>query len=582
MGAFDPDAERDGDLLAPPLQVRLDELLVLQQLYEATGGARWARRRGWRVYAPAGDPCGSPSGWFEGVGCANPCDPGPDGVDCRRARLTRIELPNNGLSGTLPSSLGALRQLTWLDLSGNSLSGTLPTELGRLGRLGRLRLHGNSISGTLPTELGEVGAGSTLTTRFDALAGAITRVGTPRSGPHGLTELLLSANRFSGTLPTELGALSRLEYLELSDNRMLGTPLGAIMHSAPYNGTHTHGQSLPVGPPATAAAAAPPSWPLAEAPVSPPMAPPAVPAGLPSELCNLSHLVLLDVSRSGLGGSLPSSVGCLGSLEFLYATDAQLSGTLPAELGALSSLRDLRLDYNPALSGTLPTSLSGLGALRAASFEGDARLSGTLPDVFDSMPQLRFWSTFGCGLATSAVPPSIKALGARLISWEFYVQDEQLELLADFRCGRERFIWQHKMGRRINYVPTLARRYDDYVASYCHERYKPLEQRLMTDFGPGERYPNGFLKPGQRVYIGYESERFKQSKPVSGLKFRKDDAWKLTGAVEAFRWDEEAADENGKYVPDTVGIPFPKPPPGNRRFWKESLHPDFHHRFATS
>ncbi len=81
-----------------------------------------------------------------------------DGITAggKPARITRLELPDDGLSGAIPPGLGSvdgLIELTHLDLSGNSLTGEIPRELGRLPNLKSLRLSGNSLTGCIPLPL---------------------------------------------------------------------------------------------------------------------------------------------------------------------------------------------------------------------------------------------------------------------------------------------------------------------------------------------------------------------------------------------------------------------------------------------
>ena len=121
---------------------------MLQTLYEATGGANWSDAGGWRVYAPAGDPCITRT-HFSGIGCYDPCDDAIEGPDCRLGRISRLDRSWNSVGGTLPTQLGLLDQLDWLDLSENQISGTLPSQLGKLDRMTHFFLQGNSISGTM-------------------------------------------------------------------------------------------------------------------------------------------------------------------------------------------------------------------------------------------------------------------------------------------------------------------------------------------------------------------------------------------------------------------------------------------------
>lgn len=74
--------------------------------------------------------------------------------DRRRRPGTRLELSDNGLSGTLPGSLGDLTLLEVLDLSRNRLSGALPATLGNLSNLRSLNLHRSwALTGPLPDGL---------------------------------------------------------------------------------------------------------------------------------------------------------------------------------------------------------------------------------------------------------------------------------------------------------------------------------------------------------------------------------------------------------------------------------------------
>ena len=69
------------------------------------------------------------------------------------SRVTRLELANEELDGSIPSELGRLSELTHLDLSGNALTGEIPEELGSLSNLAVLRLSGNSLTGCIPLAL---------------------------------------------------------------------------------------------------------------------------------------------------------------------------------------------------------------------------------------------------------------------------------------------------------------------------------------------------------------------------------------------------------------------------------------------
>ena len=72
------------------------------------------------------------------------------------SEVTRLLLPSEDLSGTIPPELGDLSALTHLDLSSNSLTGEIPRELGGLSNLVSLKLTGNSLTGCIPAALKDV------------------------------------------------------------------------------------------------------------------------------------------------------------------------------------------------------------------------------------------------------------------------------------------------------------------------------------------------------------------------------------------------------------------------------------------
>ncbi len=71
-------------------------------------------------------------------------------------RVTKVVLPSESLSGSIPPELGRLFELTHLNLSSNSLTGDIPGELGWLHNLQELRLSGNSLTGCIPLSLRSV------------------------------------------------------------------------------------------------------------------------------------------------------------------------------------------------------------------------------------------------------------------------------------------------------------------------------------------------------------------------------------------------------------------------------------------
>ena len=127
--------------------------------------------------------------------------------------------------------------------------------------------------------------------------------GEDTGAPGRVVELVLVRNGLKGEIPAELGQLSLLRSLHLSNNDLGGE--------------------------------------------------------IPAELSQLTSLGGLYLNDNSLSGEIPAELGQLTSLTILYLNDNNLSGEIPVELGQLSDLYDLRLAGNN-LSGCVPDVLQHL------------------------------------------------------------------------------------------------------------------------------------------------------------------------------------------------------------------------------
>jgi hypothetical protein len=75
----------------------------------------------------------------------------------------------NGLTGSLPSSIGMWTNLTRIEMSWNELTGTIPTSVAQWTSLNTAILYNNNLTGTMPTIPGfcpKNGAGGVLDGRL--------------------------------------------------------------------------------------------------------------------------------------------------------------------------------------------------------------------------------------------------------------------------------------------------------------------------------------------------------------------------------------------------------------------------------
>ncbi|XP_058201703.1 MDIS1-interacting receptor like kinase 2-like [Rhododendron vialii] len=220
-------------------------------------------------------------------------------------------------------------KVTDLNLEGIGLRGTLSSlNFLLFPHLVKLDLSNNFIYGTIPPQIGSLSR---------------------------LTFLNFSSNHLSGTIPSEAGLLSALSCLSLSSNNLMGSIPLAIGNLDNLTELYLFDNKLS--------------------------------GSIPQEVGMLRSLSNLSLSWNNLSGSIPASVGNLGNLKILYLHHNKLSGSIPQEVGILRSLIDLALSTNN-LTGSIPASIGNLKNLTRLSLYANS-FSGSIPLELDNLRYLQ-------------------------------------------------------------------------------------------------------------------------------------------------------------------------------------------------
>lgn len=220
--------------------------------------------------------------------------------------------------------------------------------------LEHLALVSGKLRGPLPVDLlKKLPHLSAIILPENAFTGPVPNGWWEQMGGRRLIRMSLSGNSITGSIPTEIGIMHSLKFLELGDNQLTGT--------------------------------------------------------IPTQVGLLSSLAVLDLSFNAIEGRLPSWLGNMKALRNLYLNNIQVHGTIPQEIGNLAALGTLELDNNWRLTGTIPDGiwkLPSLSLLKLSSCD----LTGTL-NLVDAGPYLK-QVDLAHNRLRGKLPPQLAALGA--------------------------------------------------------------------------------------------------------------------------------------------------------------------------
>ncbi|KAK4558815.1 hypothetical protein RGQ29_008180 [Quercus rubra] len=218
-------------------------------------------------------------------------------------KLQTLSLIGCGFTGHIPSTIGSLRQLISISLNSNKFIGQIPNSIGNLSNLYYLDLTDNQLEGPIPVSDGngtKFGLDMLLQTKHfhlgnNKLSGTIPpELFNPNMN---LIHVLFDSNNLTGSIPSTLGLVQKLEMVRFDRNSL---------------------------------------------------------NGLPSNLNSLTNVIELSLSNNNLSGPMANLTG-MNSLSYLMMENTQLQGQVPVDLFSLPDLKKVVLRNNH-FNGTLDIS----------------------------------------------------------------------------------------------------------------------------------------------------------------------------------------------------------------------------------
>ncbi|WKA13412.1 hypothetical protein VitviT2T_030713 [Vitis vinifera] len=135
----------------------------------------------------------------------------------RFRKVSVLDISSNSFRGQFIASLDNLTELSFLDLSNNKLEGVIPSHVKELSSLSSVHLSNNLFNGTIPSWLFSLPSLIELDLSHNKLNGHIDEFQSP-----SLESIDLSNNELDGPVPSSIFELVNLTYLQLSSNNLGG------------------------------------------------------------------------------------------------------------------------------------------------------------------------------------------------------------------------------------------------------------------------------------------------------------------------------------------------------------------------
>ncbi|MYB49249.1 MAG: hypothetical protein F4X72_08300 [Dehalococcoidia bacterium] len=251
------------------------------------------------------------------------------------------------------------------------------TVRGNPARVAGLNIRGAGLGGSVPAELGRLSRLTYLNLRNNGLSGLIP---TELGNLTNLQYLGLNNNELTGPIP-DLSGMTNLEQLYLSNNDLDGSLPDWMGSLTKVRELWLWGNEL-------------------EGPIP--------------DLSGMTGLVRIKLQSNNFTGSIPASFGDMKDLAYLYLHDNALTGEIPSELGDMDSLRYLWLHTNE-LEGGIPPELGKLSNLRDLNLHSN-NLTGVIPSELGEMTNLTHLRLHR-NMLSGAIPDTLGDLGRLRFMW---------------------------------------------------------------------------------------------------------------------------------------------------------------------
>ncbi|XP_034677790.1 receptor-like protein Cf-9 [Vitis riparia] len=295
-----------------------------------------------------------------------------------------LDLSSTNFSGKLPSSIGSLKSLESLDLSHCNFSGSIPSVLGNLtqsltwtSQAINLMLSSYNLGGIVETDMFmNLENLVYLDLSYNILT--LSNYSHSNCALPSLETLLLSSCNIS-EFPRFLCSQELLAFLDLSNNKIYGQ----LPKWAWNVGTETLSYLNLSQNMLTRFERFP--WRIMQ---YLDLHSNLLQGPLPSLICEMSYIEVLDFSKNNLSGLIPQCLGNFSkSLSVLDLRRNQLHGTIPETFSKGNLIRNLDFNGNQ-LEGPLPRSLINCRRLQVLDL-GNNRINDTFPHWLETLPELQ-------------------------------------------------------------------------------------------------------------------------------------------------------------------------------------------------